>query len=178
MMAREIQKIPLFTLVELLVVIAIIATLIGLSFPVLKNVREKGKKSSCINNLRQIGISVNLYASNNQDYLPICARVGIGPEDPFSMSNVLDTQSKKIFNCPGDTIESYEGKTHFAKYGSSYEWNTFMNGRKIDKTGIGIQNVNLRTPLAGDAENFHGKLSRNYMYPDGSIEGSLKILIE
>ncbi len=158
--------------------IAIIAILVGLGFPVYKGVRDKGKKTSCIGNLRQIGIAVNTYASNYNDYLPICIRVGDSPDDPYSMSNVLESQSKKIFSCPGDTKDEYEGKTHFARYGSSHEWNTLLNGAKIDRSKLEIQNLVLSTPLSGDAENFHGKLSRNYLYPDGRVEDSLKILIE
>jgi prepilin-type N-terminal cleavage/methylation domain-containing protein/prepilin-type processing-associated H-X9-DG protein len=167
-----------FTLVELLVVIAIISILVGLSFPVMKKVREKGKKSSCLSNLRQIGISVNVYASNNTDFLPICARVGTGNEDPFSMSNILETQTKRVFHCPGDTVEKFEGQSFFGRYGSSYEWNAFLNGRKIDRTEIGIQSMNLWAPLSGDAENFHGNLDRNYLYADGRVQDSFEILIE
>jgi prepilin-type N-terminal cleavage/methylation domain-containing protein len=172
------RKYILFTLIELLVVIAVIGILVGLSFPVLKTVREKGTKSACVNNLRQIGIAVNAYSVSNQDYLPICTRVGTGPDDPFSISNVLEVQSTELFHCPGDKFQNYNGKTHFDNYGSSYEWNTFMNGKKIDRVEIGIQNMTLWLPMSGDAENFHGRLSRNYLYSDGRVEDSLKILIQ
>jgi prepilin-type N-terminal cleavage/methylation domain-containing protein len=54
-----------FTLIELLVVIAIIATLAAILFPVLARSREKARQTSCLSNLKQIGLACLMYA---QDY--------------------------------------------------------------------------------------------------------------
>jgi len=59
-----------FTLVELLVVIGIIFILAALFFPVFSQVRQKARQTVCLNNLRQIGIAILMYASDHDGYLP------------------------------------------------------------------------------------------------------------
>jgi prepilin-type N-terminal cleavage/methylation domain-containing protein len=59
-----------FTLIELLVVIAIIAILASLVAPALSRAKEKGQRTVCNNNLRQISLATRLYADDNSDFLP------------------------------------------------------------------------------------------------------------
>ncbi len=59
-----------FTLIELLVVIAIIATLIALLLPAVQQAREAARRSSCKNNLKQIGLALHNYLSTNQVFPP------------------------------------------------------------------------------------------------------------
>jgi len=134
-----------FTLVELLVVIAIIGLLAGLSVPAISGAMAKAKSTECVNNLRQIGTAMNLFASENNGYLPyatgpnaagtansysfnhweaplaVIMGVGTGSVSFPSQDSFQNAKAKHPFNCPAC-------KTGFRTYTANMRGMGFLPG--------------------------------------------------
>ena len=131
-----------FTLIELLVVIAIIAILAAMLLPALGRVRETGKVATCTNNLKQLAMACNLYASDYGDYLPIATDATSGQPHSFLMVIVRNKQSRyitaKTLDCPSDHTRTPD--VHFHPYSGptnnySYGYNEKIGGR-FDNTKV------------------------------------------
>ncbi len=117
-----------FTLVELLVVIAIIAMLIALLLPAVQAARESGRKTSCRNNLHQIGLASHVYHENH-NRLP-WASTGDGYTDPGADPSdpeddvVVDVASKSGFI---DILPYLEQAKKFRKYDNTVSYSHANN---------------------------------------------------
>lgn len=149
-----------FTLIELLVVIAIIAVLAAILVPVFAQGKEAAKKSACLSNLRQIGVSIGLYQSDYDDghpntgdsylwigrkwrwplmpYLAINQKVG-----PDGISASSGTPA--ILICPSDPFATQNyNSTSYAYSASFYHLPETLNQLRIRNLIL-----SLNTPGAG-----------------------------
>src|SRR5437867_7406545 len=86
-----------FTLIELLVVIAIIAILAAMLLPVLARAKEAGRRTACLNNERQLGLSLIMYIDENESRLPPRTHPNRWPQRLYD-----GYQNVKILLCPSD----------------------------------------------------------------------------
>jgi len=151
-----------FTLVELLVVIAIIALLAALLFPVFSSARAKARQNTCISNLRQIGMSIEMYGMDYDDLYPLA----VDPTDKYTpeiwsgypqwqswipflplLHEVLQPyqKSREIWRCPSDTgleVQDFTGMPFparpslYERYGTSYLFRTEIAFRFLRIGGV------------------------------------------
>ncbi len=130
-----------FTLIELLVVIAIIAILAAILFPVFARARENARRTSCLSNVKQLGLGYMQYTQDYDEMYPLIAATteqvihpnGVSHTNSWGMRIYPYVKSVQIFNCPSNTATPWQGGTgsgtstspHFF-YSSSYGASTAL----------------------------------------------------
>ncbi|MFW5868483.1 MAG: prepilin-type N-terminal cleavage/methylation domain-containing protein, partial [Armatimonadota bacterium] len=90
-----------FTLIELLVVIAIIAILAAILFPVFARAREKARQTSCLSNVKQLGLSLNMYAQDYDETLvPSRGKTGAGSWCVWTHYTEPYRKNDQLLMCP------------------------------------------------------------------------------
>jgi prepilin-type N-terminal cleavage/methylation domain-containing protein/prepilin-type processing-associated H-X9-DG protein len=166
-----------FTLIELLVVLAIIGILASLLLPALSRSKEAARATACLSNLHQIGVALQIYVSDNNNKMPVMRDAPVDSPPTFpTINQVLAVQlgNTNVLRCPSDNDQIFE------RTGSSYGWNSLLNGQDADH----LQELMFITNpheihLVYDKEAFHKARGPNkgvnYLYADGHIKNLLVI---
>ena len=130
-----------FTLIELLVVIAIIAILAAILFPVFSRAKEAAKQTTCLSNLKNIGMAFSIYGSDSDDMLPntnviglwtgrrfrwpIMPYLGVGQKNRVGSQYDTDASSAMLY-CPSDASRSSFNDTSYSYVSSLYRPPSFI----------------------------------------------------
>jgi prepilin-type N-terminal cleavage/methylation domain-containing protein len=99
---RQPRSVRGFTLIELLVVIAIIAILASILFPVFARARENARRTSCLSNMKQIGLGLAQYTQDFDERLPMWSFINATGTRTYGWHWVLVpyTKSTEVYVCP------------------------------------------------------------------------------
>lgn len=178
-----------FTLIELIVVIAIVGMLVVLSIPELTRAKTRAQSTVCVNNLRQVGISVLSYIADNNNTFPM---IEPNENDPVYGKPINDgTDSTEVevqpmlealepygvtaavLKCPVDVRRS---PSYFSERGTSYQWRVMVDDENATapmiyggRRGYGVRMVKpSRVTLCTDFLPIHGGRV-NRLYGDGHV---------
>lgn len=127
-----------FTLIELLVVIAIIAVLLTILLPGLRMAKEKSKSIDCMGRLRQFGQANNMYAGDNDSFLPFGNVIGgmfdflLAEHIGYNWQNRANIADFSIYHCPSGI--PYSGYNHYRSRG--YGYNGYITKNNYNKSAF------------------------------------------
>lgn len=148
------QKSKKFTLIELLVVIAIIGILAAMLLPALSMARESARKIACVNRLKQIGLSLRMYSSVNEENFPNePGRAGL----ELLVSSGYLNNNFKVFTCPS-TNDSISDVSEISTNSSYCYAGGLSEASSIDSA------------IAGDRAENHDNYG-NLLFIDGHVKG-------
>lgn len=118
-----------FTLIELLVVVAIIAILVAILMPSLGKARKQARQTQCLSNMRQVGMSVLMYAQDSTDLFPM-----IQPQSGFAGSTYWFLTTKPYLTATKfNTDIWYDFELAAARYHYCPEMSAYLD-RAADNT--------------------------------------------
>ncbi|MEA2011972.1 MAG: type II secretion system protein [Verrucomicrobiota bacterium] len=164
------QKTKDFTLIELLIVIGIIALLASMMLPALNQAQEKARRITCVGNLKQIGLSLRMYALENTDDYP--SNDNCEGLQQLVMQDYL--AEGKIYICPSTITPADIGIPDLTDgNGLDYEYvNNATNYSEVavqDESALCIDGCG----TDGVAENSNHINYGNTVYGDGHAVGKL-----